>query len=210
MNPGDLYKGIALRLSMAAPALGVDAAYVEGFLARNHRAMKTVLLESWPVLPVPERADYRFCRSCGHVAHHTEVRTHAAIMGIPCSGPFYPMPAPGKEWAADHNFAGIRSRMTARWGLCGVCGEIQRVMAQRGVLFSHDRPIDVEIDGPRKRTRPECAGGHTAPVVASRLHPDAGVSSGTGGIFAAPDVSGDLSGIEWRPERKARDPWRLK
>ena len=170
MNPAELYKGIALRLSLAAPELGVDAAYVEGFLARNHRAMKTVLLENWPGLPLPKWEEYRRCNGCGNIEHYTRLGPHTAIMGLPCIGTYGLLARLGMEPMGDFTFAGLLSNTVARWGMCEVCGGIYRVSRRDLRLIQHTRPLNPETDG-RKRKDPDCEGGHTIPAAISRPHP---------------------------------------
>ena len=198
MNPGVVFKGIVAGVGLRLGDIGVEAAYFDGFLARNGRVLKATLLEAWPGLPLPKRDEYRRCSGCGDVAHRSQVGPHIAIMGIPCSGQYRPLAPLGKEPMADHTFAGVISQRVARWGLCEVCGEIHRVSRRDFQLIQHTRPLNKEIDG-RKRKDPDCEGTRTIPAVISRRHPqEAEAEAEIARIYAAAPLHNPVHPLDRR------------
>ena len=173
MTPAAFYSDLENRLRLAAPAAGLDAAYLEAFLRRNGRQLRAILLTCWPVWPVPRRDDFLICDHCGGslIRYDQAPVPHVAVMSLPCTRVRYrPLLPPGQSMADDSTWNRYAQQFTSRWGLCGECGAIIRLYSvgeRTGRLHLHTRPIDRSRDG-RKRKEPDCEGTHQWPVVATR------------------------------------------
>ena len=177
MKPADIYTNIELQLRTIAPEIGLTPSYVVGFLSRHEIALKTILLQNWPVWPIPRREDYLNCERCPGGLHRRGDPApipHVAIHNILCHNQhFKPLRPPGQSMADDMIWSRYEQQFTAQWGLCGVCSRIVRLYTiadRRGTLIQHRRPIDRRRDG-RKRTEPDCDGARTVPVVMTRVGP---------------------------------------
>ena len=173
MNPPKFYADLENRLRTSALQAGLDSAYLEAFLRRSGRQLKTILLRAWPVWPVPQRENFQICERCGGslIRRDQAPVPHVAVMALPCSGGHYrPLLPPGQSMADDSTWNTYAQQFTSRWGLCGECGKIIRLYSvgeKTDRLHLHTRPIDRRRDG-RKRTEPDCEGTHQWPVVATQ------------------------------------------